>query len=66
MQHASVLIGSPAHVREQIVELVETSGCNYVICSFAWGTLSHHQTLRSLQLFAQEIMPAFSGDAAMR
>ena len=66
MQHATVLIGSPAHVREQIVELVETSGCKYVICSFAWGTLSHQQTLRSLQLFAQGVMPAFSGDAAMR
>jgi hypothetical protein len=26
-------------VREQVGRLVEASGCNYVICAFAWGTL---------------------------
>ena len=44
--------------------LEEASGCNYMICSFAWGTFTHEQTLRSLRLFAQEVMPAFSGSAA--
>ena len=44
---------------EDIQELVAASGCNYVICSFAWGTLSFKQSLRSLRLFAQEVMPAF-------
>jgi alkanesulfonate monooxygenase SsuD/methylene tetrahydromethanopterin reductase-like flavin-dependent oxidoreductase (luciferase family) len=58
-QRETVLCGSPARVRERLSELVEVSGCNYVICSFAWGTLAHQQTLKSLQLFVQEIMPAF-------
>jgi hypothetical protein len=44
--------------------LVAASGCNYVICSLAWGTLSREQSLRSLRLFADEVMPAFSGSVA--
>jgi alkanesulfonate monooxygenase SsuD/methylene tetrahydromethanopterin reductase-like flavin-dependent oxidoreductase (luciferase family) len=63
-QHETVLFGSPVRVREQLGRLMETSGCNYVVCAFAWGTLSHQQTLRSLRLFAEEVMPAFSGSAA--
>ena len=57
-QHETLLFGSPARVREQMARLLEVSGCNYLICSFAWGTLTHAQTLRSLRLFAEEVMPA--------
>ena len=59
IQLETVICGSPVRVRERLSELVEVSGCNYVACSFAWGTLTHQQTLNSLRLFAQEIMPAF-------
>jgi hypothetical protein len=51
-------------VREQIEQLLAVSGCNYVICAFAWGTLPHEHTLRSLRLFTEEVMPAFSGSVA--
>ena len=64
-QYETVIFGSPARVREQVGRLVEVSSCNYVICAFAWGTLPHQQTLRSLHLFAQEVMPAFSGNAGL-
>jgi alkanesulfonate monooxygenase SsuD/methylene tetrahydromethanopterin reductase-like flavin-dependent oxidoreductase (luciferase family) len=65
IQHETVIFGSPARVREQMARLLEeVSGCNYVLCSFAWGTFPHEQTLRSLRLFAEEVMPAFSGSAA--
>jgi alkanesulfonate monooxygenase SsuD/methylene tetrahydromethanopterin reductase-like flavin-dependent oxidoreductase (luciferase family) len=59
-QYETILFGSPARVREQITRLLEVSGCNYVICAFAWGTLPHEQTLRSLRLFAEEVMPAYA------
>ncbi len=59
-QHQTLLCGSPARVREQVVRLLEETGCNYMICSFAWGTLTGEQSLRSLRLFAQEVMPAFA------
>lgn len=54
----TVLIGSPAKIREQVVRLVAESGINYLIGAFAWGTLTHAQCRRSLELFAQEVMPA--------
>ena len=51
-----VIAGSPASLREYLDEYVET-GANYFICSFQWGDLSHEQALRSIELFATEVMP---------
>jgi hypothetical protein len=42
-----------------MARLLEVSGCTYVLGAFAWGTLSQAQALRSLRLFAEEVMPAF-------
>jgi alkanesulfonate monooxygenase SsuD/methylene tetrahydromethanopterin reductase-like flavin-dependent oxidoreductase (luciferase family) len=61
--HETILSGSPARVREQTARLLETSGCNYVLCVFAWGTLPHEKVMRSMRLFADEVVPAFAGDA---
>ncbi len=60
LRSETILFGAPARVREQLVRLLEVSGCNYVIGAFAWGTLSHAQALHSLRLFAEEVMPAFA------
>jgi alkanesulfonate monooxygenase SsuD/methylene tetrahydromethanopterin reductase-like flavin-dependent oxidoreductase (luciferase family) len=59
-QLETIILGSPMRVREQMNRFLEVSGCNYVICSFAWGTLLHEQALRSLRLFAEEVIPAFT------
>jgi alkanesulfonate monooxygenase SsuD/methylene tetrahydromethanopterin reductase-like flavin-dependent oxidoreductase (luciferase family) len=59
-QHETLIFGSPARVREQMARLLEVSDCNYVLCAFAWGTFPHPQTLHSLRLFAEEVMPAFA------
>jgi len=59
-QHETILFGSPARVREQLARLVETAALNYVLCVFAWGNLTHEQSMRSLTLFRDEIMPAFA------
>ena len=59
-QHETILFGSPFRVREQMARLIETSGCNYVVCSFSWGTMPHEQMLHSVRLFSQQVMPAFS------
>ena len=55
----TILIGSPRTVREKIERLIAESGCNYVIGAFAWGTLTQAQSLRSLELFATQVMPGF-------
>jgi alkanesulfonate monooxygenase SsuD/methylene tetrahydromethanopterin reductase-like flavin-dependent oxidoreductase (luciferase family) len=60
IQHETILSGSPARVREQMTRLIERSGCNYVVCSFAWGSMPHEQRLRSVRLFVDQVMPAFS------
>ena len=55
-----ILFGSPPRVREAMQQLAVASGCNYVICAFAWGTLPSELSLRSLRLFAAEVMPALA------
>lgn len=59
-EQETIIHGSPDRVKEQMGSMLETSGCNYVICSFAWGTFSQEQKLRSLRLFSQEVMPEFA------
>jgi alkanesulfonate monooxygenase SsuD/methylene tetrahydromethanopterin reductase-like flavin-dependent oxidoreductase (luciferase family) len=56
----TILCGSPARVRAQVARLIEATGVNYVVCCFAWGDLTLAQSLRSLHLFANEVMPAFA------
>ncbi len=64
IQGETILFGTPARLREQMARLLEASGCNYVVCAFAWGTLTHEQALRSMHLFTDEVMPAFVGRTA--
>ena len=53
------LAGTPVAVREYMDEYLAT-GANYFVCSFQWGDLSHEQAMRSIELFASEVMPAYS------
>ena len=57
------LAGTPAAVHEYLQEYV-ASGANYFVCSFQWGDLSHAQAMRSIELFATEVMPRYTGAAA--
>lgn len=59
----TALVGSPATVRGQVAEFFATSGCNYLVCHIHFGDMTHEQALRSLRLFADEVMPAYAGDA---
>ncbi len=63
-EHETILFGSPARVRAQMARLLEATGCNYVVCAFAWGTLPHAQALHSLRLFVEQVMPAFTASPA--
>ena len=58
--HDAVIVGSPATVRDKISVYVEQTGCNYLVLSFAWGSLSGEQSRRSLDLFASRVMPSFT------
>ena len=52
-----VIAGSPATVREQVRRTVDETGVNYFCSIFAWGDLTHQQVMRSMDLFAQGVMP---------
>jgi alkanesulfonate monooxygenase SsuD/methylene tetrahydromethanopterin reductase-like flavin-dependent oxidoreductase (luciferase family) len=50
--------GTPAQVRDVLAAQVAETGINYFLCRAAFGDLSYAQTLRSVELFAREVMPA--------
>jgi alkanesulfonate monooxygenase SsuD/methylene tetrahydromethanopterin reductase-like flavin-dependent oxidoreductase (luciferase family) len=55
----AAIVGSPATVRADVEQLVAQTGINYFAPAIAWGSLSHDQAMRSLRLFADEVMPHF-------
>ena len=64
LQGETIPSGPPARVRKQITRLLEVSGCNDGIGAFTWGPLLHEQALHLLRLFAEEVIPVFTGGAA--
>ena len=60
LDHGDAVAGSPATVRDFIAHEVAEMGVNYYVCDFAFGTISHEDALRSTELFAKEVMPAFA------
>jgi alkanesulfonate monooxygenase SsuD/methylene tetrahydromethanopterin reductase-like flavin-dependent oxidoreductase (luciferase family) len=59
-----VIAGSASTVRDAVLQLQEQAGINYLLCRFAFGNLQYEDSLRSAELFAEEVMPAFAGRAA--
>jgi alkanesulfonate monooxygenase SsuD/methylene tetrahydromethanopterin reductase-like flavin-dependent oxidoreductase (luciferase family) len=60
VQGETIIFGTPATVRGKVERMLEGSGCNYVIGSFAWGSLPQAVSERSLMLFADHVMPHFA------
>ncbi len=52
------VVGSPDTVKTQVQEHLRITGSNYFVGSFFFGTLTGEQTMRSMRLFAEEVMPA--------
>ncbi len=59
VDNGAVIVGRPDTVRAAIATEAEMTGYNYVVLQFAFGTLSLDRVLRSIDLFAKEVMPAF-------
>ena len=55
------IAGSPATVRGVIRQQMAETGCDYFVGQFAFGDLTQDETLRSIDLFAREVMPALRG-----
>jgi luciferase family oxidoreductase group 1 len=54
-----LIIGTPETVISRIRRLQELVGINHFSCSFWFGELSQQRVLKSMELFAREVMPAF-------
>ena len=57
LRNEALLAGTPERVGEQLARFLETSTLDYLALAFAWGSLTHAQALRSIQLFAEKIGP---------
>lgn len=60
----ALVAGAPETVAAHVRELVGTVPTDYLILSFAWGSLDHQESLASLNLFAREVMPQFADSSA--
>ena len=56
---STLYTGTPATVRARIEEDLQLSGADYFMARFAYGDLTHEESLRSLKLFISEVMPHF-------
>jgi hypothetical protein len=54
---------SPATMRAYLDEYL-TTGANYLCLSFQFGSLTHGQAMRSIELFVTQIMPHYQGAAS--
>jgi luciferase family oxidoreductase group 1 len=55
-----LVIGTPETVIRQIRRLEEAVRINHFNCSFWFGDLDQPRVLKSMELFAREVMPAFA------
>ena len=53
-----MIAGSPDTVRAAFEAQIAECGYEYPILQMAFGSLTHIEAMRSLRLFAEEVMPA--------
>jgi alkanesulfonate monooxygenase SsuD/methylene tetrahydromethanopterin reductase-like flavin-dependent oxidoreductase (luciferase family) len=58
------VVGSPATVRDRMREALRQTRCGIVQGIFHAGSLPHELTLKSMTLFAREVMPALRQEFA--
>jgi alkanesulfonate monooxygenase SsuD/methylene tetrahydromethanopterin reductase-like flavin-dependent oxidoreductase (luciferase family) len=51
------IAGSPQTVLRELQAQVDESGANYVLCRMAFGDLTYEESRRSIEMFAEQIMP---------
>ncbi|HSF29060.1 MAG TPA: LLM class flavin-dependent oxidoreductase [Candidatus Tectomicrobia bacterium] len=54
-----LVIGTPDTCIRQVKRMQDQVGISHFNCSFWFGDLAHDRVLRSMELFAKEVMPAF-------
>jgi alkanesulfonate monooxygenase SsuD/methylene tetrahydromethanopterin reductase-like flavin-dependent oxidoreductase (luciferase family) len=52
-----LIAGSPQTALEKLEETLRLTGANYLLCIFSFGDIAPDYAIRSLELFAEEVMP---------
>jgi alkanesulfonate monooxygenase SsuD/methylene tetrahydromethanopterin reductase-like flavin-dependent oxidoreductase (luciferase family) len=62
MDAGQLLAGSPRTVRKSLEQFLTEAGPRhtYLAAAFQWGDVTHTEAMRSLQLYAAEVMPALA------
>ncbi len=60
VKRGQLIAGSPGAVRAALAAQIAEAGINYPLLRFAFGDLALEESLRSLELFAAEVMPALA------
>ncbi|HLW69805.1 MAG TPA: LLM class flavin-dependent oxidoreductase [Candidatus Binataceae bacterium] len=60
----SAIVGTASQVRDQIGRFFSESGCNYLVLSFAFGSLSDDDASRSVERFVSHVMPSFAENSS--
>jgi alkanesulfonate monooxygenase SsuD/methylene tetrahydromethanopterin reductase-like flavin-dependent oxidoreductase (luciferase family) len=58
LKRGQMIAGSPGTVRAALAAQIGEAGINYPVLRFAFGDLKPEESLRSVELFAAEVMPA--------
>ena len=53
------IIGNPDYCIARIKE-IQQRGIEHFICNFEFGGMDHHKVMRSMELFARDVMPHFA------
>ena len=53
-----LVVGSPKTVLDTLIESVEETTINYLLLAFSFGNLRPEHAMRSMELFAGEVMPS--------
>ena len=59
------IAGSPETVRRYVEAEIAANDCNYFVPQLVFGDQTRAEALRSIELFAKEIMPAFAASPAL-
>lgn len=57
LANGSFIVGSPTTVREKLREAVEQLGIGNLLMTIQFGTMPHHQVMRSLELLSEHVLP---------
>jgi alkanesulfonate monooxygenase SsuD/methylene tetrahydromethanopterin reductase-like flavin-dependent oxidoreductase (luciferase family) len=58
------IVGTPDEVTDALKREIDGAGVNYLLTRFAFGDLTHDESVHSLSLFTGKVMPEFASEPA--